>query len=163
MRPWNQRPREIAYLFNPAFCALVLREVVSGFVEEVPTGMSYPLLFLVLPIVLHKATREALPRSVATKMHPWIQEHEEARIGFARRCAGLAPYTREAVLFACLEGLLAFSAGGMLVAPRKRLPRTDWGSDFDCTVCMERARFVGRWLATAGDNATVLAMWGVRP
>src|ERR1039457_6981771 len=58
MRIWNDRPPEIAHLFNPAFCALLIREGVLGFVEVSPGGMPYPLVFLLLPIVLHKATRD---------------------------------------------------------------------------------------------------------
>ncbi len=163
MSSWNDRPREIAHLFNPAFCALVIREAVLGFVEVSPSGMPYPVVFLLLPIVLHKATRQALPTTVATKMHPWIQEHQEARIGFSERCAAVAAYTREAVLFAATGALLTFSAEATLQAPRLRLRRPPWPPDSESAICRQKARFVGRWLATAGDTATVFAMWGVRP
>jgi hypothetical protein len=49
MRIWNDRPPEIAHLFNPAFCALLIREGVLGFGEVSPGGMPYPLVFLLLP------------------------------------------------------------------------------------------------------------------
>lgn len=163
MRPWNDRPPEIAHLFNPAFCALLVREGVLGFMEVSPSGMPYPLVFLLLPIVLHKATRESLPVTVSTKMHPWIQQHQEARIGFSERCAAIAAYTREAILFAATGTFLAFTQEGTLHAPRLRLRRPTWPPDSESATCRQRARFVGRWLATAGDNATIFAMWGVRP
>ena len=76
MKRWSERPPEVAHLFNPAFCALLLREAVRGFAEVSPSGMPHPLVFLLLPIVLHKATRESLPGSITTKMHPWLQEHQ---------------------------------------------------------------------------------------
>jgi hypothetical protein len=163
MRPWNDRPPEIAHLFNPAFCALLIREGVLGFMEVSPSGMPYPLVFLLLPIVLHKATRESLPATVATKMHPWIQQHQEARIGFSERCRAVAAYTRQAIVFAATGTLLAFSQDGTLQAPRLRLRRPPWPPDSESATCRQRARFVGRWLATAGDNATIFAVWGVRP
>jgi hypothetical protein len=31
MRVWQERPIEIAHLFNPAFCALLMAAAVSGF------------------------------------------------------------------------------------------------------------------------------------
>jgi hypothetical protein len=163
MRLWNDRPPEIASLFNPAFCALLIRQGVLGFMEVSPHGMPYPLVFLLLPIVLHKATRESLPATIATKMHPWIQEHQEARVGFSERCAAVAAHTREAILFAASGTLLTFSQDGALQAPRLRLRRPPWPSDSESATCSQRARLVGRWLASAGDVATIFAMWGVRP
>jgi hypothetical protein len=49
MRLWNDRPPEIAHLFNPAFCAVLIREGVLGFMDVSPGGMPYPLVFLLLP------------------------------------------------------------------------------------------------------------------
>ena len=163
MTLWNDRPPEIAHLFNPAFCALLIREGVVGFMEVSPGGMPYPLVFLLLPIVLHKATRESLPPTIATKMHPWIQQHQEARVGFSERCAAVAAYTREAILFAASGTLLTFSQDGALQSPRLGLRRAPWPPDSESMTCRQRARFVGRWLAKAGDNATIFAMWGIRP
>ena len=48
-------------------------------------------------------------------------------------------------------------------APRLRLNQLPWPSDSESAACRKRAHFVGRWLALAGDNATIFAMWGVRP
>jgi hypothetical protein len=87
---------------QPGFLRALIRGGVLGFMEVSPGGMPYPLVFLLLPIVLHKATRESLPGTVATKMHPWIQQHQGARVGFSERCAAVAAYTRESILFARL-------------------------------------------------------------
>ena len=145
MRAWNDRPTEVAALFNPAFSALLIREGILGFTGQNPNGMPYPLVFILLPIVLHKATRLALPKSVATKMHPWIQQNQEARIGFSDRCVGIREYTREAILFASASGLVTFSNDATLHAPRQRLKRLSWPTDSESAICRERARFVGRW------------------
>ena len=75
MKPWHERPTEIANLFNPAFCALIVRDGSQGFAEHNPTGMPYPLAFVLLPIVLHRGTRNILPKTIATKLHPWIEQH----------------------------------------------------------------------------------------
>ena len=163
MKTWAERPAEIANLFNPAFCAIVLRQSVRGFVQEKGEGLPFALAFLVLPIVLHKRTRELLPKSIATKMHPWIQDHQDVRVGFAGRCCALLPHTQEAIVFAATNDLLAMSANGRIEAPQVPLPSASWPDDSEPAVCISRARFVGRWLSTAGDVATIFAMWGVRP
>lgn len=54
--------REAQNVQNPALGAVVLWRFCCGFVESHPTGDAprLPLLFLVLPIVLHQATAELL-------------------------------------------------------------------------------------------------------
>jgi hypothetical protein len=163
MRPWPQRPIEIAHLFNPAFCALLLREGVVGFDEQGHSGMPYPLSFVLLPIVLHKFTRDALPVKVSTRMHPWLQDNQEARIGFAARCAAIATYTREAVLFASSAGLVVFSEDARILPARVKPRKLPWPNDSESITCLRKARFLGRWMASAGGVATIFAMWGIRP
>ncbi|MFZ0913358.1 MAG: three component ABC system middle component [Candidatus Korobacteraceae bacterium] len=163
MKPWSKRPVEVATLLNPAFCALLLRECVKGFVQKNPEGIPYPLLALLLPIVLHKFTRELLPAKISTKMHPWLQEHQDVRIGFAQRCAALVPYYREATLFGCTRALLAFTEAGLITAPPLGNQPKLWGSHTEVAECLKQAHFVGRWFSGAGDVRTIYAMWGIRP
>ena len=162
MKRWSERPPEVAHLFNPAFCALLLREAVRGFDEVSPSGMPHPLVFLLLPIVLHKATRESLPGLITTKMHPWLQEHQEARIGFCERCAAILPHTREAILFAMNAQIVTLSQDGSMQPPVCGL------TSFLGRVTRNRRRAgnerICRALAGLGRrNATIFAMWGVRP
>ncbi len=134
-----------------------------GFTEQSQNGMPYPLIFLLLPIVLHKNTRETLPKSLATKMHPWLQQNEEVKIGFSDRCAAITGYTREAILFGVAGTLFRFSSDLTLQAPPLRLPPLAWPRDSEPVICRQRARFVGKWLATAGDVTTIFATWGILP
>ena len=155
------RPVEVAHLFNPAFCALVIREAVLGFQDKSPSGMPFPLFFLLLPIVLHKRTRLLLPSNVGTKMHPWLQANQEVRIRFADRCIALLPDSREAIVFAASRGFLGITAGRIVA---RRIPLSlPWPAGSEPELCIKKARFLGRWMALAGSITTIFAMWGVRP
>lgn len=57
---WEQRPLEIAYLLNPAFCGEIVRQCIPSYTSEARVGSTYTLTFLVLPIVLHSETRSAI-------------------------------------------------------------------------------------------------------
>lgn len=162
MRLWNERPPEVAHLFNPAFCALILRECVLGFQERNPSGMPFPLIWFLLPIVLHKRTRLLLPKTLATKMHPWIQDNQEVRIGFAGRCTALLPNSREAFVFAANAGLLTLDRG-FIRAYRYPTLSVPWPKDSEPESCIEKARFLGKWIGTVGAVTTIFAMWGVCP
>lgn len=161
MLPWSQRPIE-ANLFNPAFCALVLRHAVDTYQKRALRGMDFSMAFVVLPVVLHKATRERLPNIITTKMHVWAQRHHEVRIGFASRMQNMVPVTKEAVLFGVQHGALRFNEEGAIVLGTSTLVDYAVESESEAAKCLKRATFVGRWFADAGTTATFLAAWGVK-
>ena len=162
-RPWSKRPIEIAHLLNPAFCSILLRESIVGCQQEAGTGMPYALASLVLPVVLHKPTRDLLPKTITTKLHAWIQDNQSARIGFAERVRWTVPYTKEALHYASRADLIGISDDGLLISKKKRLKKLPWPKTSEPSVCKSKARFVGRWFSLAGDTATLLATWGIRP
>jgi hypothetical protein len=165
MKPWAERPTELAYLFNPAYCGWLLREAVDGYAAEKPEGMPLPLAFLVLPVVLHRPTRECLPRAVTTVLQAWLQEHPEARVNIAERTGELAPFAREALLLLATRGHLVFAEDGSLTTAGKL--RQGKGALIDRSGDLKesllKAKFVGRWFALAGTSSSVFQAWGVCP
>jgi hypothetical protein len=164
MTPWTERPPEIANLFNPAFCGILVARAVGSFVSEAGDGMPFPLTFLILPIVLHEQTREALPRSKATWMIQWLQRNPEVRMGFASRTRSLSPCTRESLMFMFAHGYLLIGAGGKVSpgAPSPRVSELE-GRSQEYKKCIGKADLLGKMLARAGTTATIFALWGVRP
>src|SRR5205085_2738328 len=122
-----------------------------------PAGMPLPLAFLILPVILHEATRARVPTAVTTKLHVWLQEHPEVRVNFAERTMELAPFTREALLFLVARGHLQVAEDGAITVTGK-LGRGKAGllehSD-EMKESLSKAKFVGRWFASAGEPATV--------
>ena len=161
MLPWKERPIEIAHLLNPAFCSLLLYDCIASFQENVPLGMPFTLSFLVLPIVLHKSTRESLPRTVHTKLHVWLQEKPQVRIAFAQRTRELAPYTREGILFGLRSGNIDIDTGKLLVVNNLNDSNL-WSDKEETSVCRKKAKFVGHWLAQSGSVSSIFVMWGIR-
>jgi hypothetical protein len=165
MKTWAERPTELAYLLNPAFCGWLLREAVEGYTSVKPARMPLPLAFLILPVVLHQATRGQVPAAVTTKLHVWLQEHPEVRVNFAERTKELAPFTREALLFLVARGQLQVADDGAVTVVGK-LGRGKAGlleHSEEMKESLSRAKFIGRWFATAGEPATVFQNWGVCP
>jgi Family of unknown function (DUF6521) len=160
--PWLQRPIEVANLFNPAFCALLVHQAVKSYELETGRGMSYSTAFVVLPVVLHKGTRELLPHSIATKLHAWLQTNEQVRVGFAERMQQMTQLTREGLLFAMQhQALVLDKAGAMAVGPRK-LGKLDVDKESETALCVKKAEFVGRWFASVPNPVALLALWGIK-
>lgn len=162
---WDERPTEVANLLNPAFTGAMLRMAVSGFFREAHTGMPFELAALVLPFALHEATRSRLPRAVSTLLHTWLQENRDVVVQFPERTRSLVPYTKEAIMFACQRGVLTVDDDGTVCpgdAALKQLPSYKKTND-DIKAALNRAEFVGRWLALSGTSVTILTLLGVRP
>ena len=161
MLPWNRRPIE-ANLVNPAFCALVLHQTIEGYRKVALRGMDFSLAFLVLPVVLHKATRDLIPISIATKLHVWVQRHHEVRIGFAQHMQNTVPITKEALLFGMQHEAIQLDEQGALVVGKQKLEPFEAKPDSEVDTCLKKALFVGRWFADAGSTASVIAAWDVK-
>ncbi len=165
MRAWAVRPQEEAYLLNPAFCCTILTAAISEYVNVASEGVPFPLSFMMLPIVLHKATRESLPRDVRTTMAAWLHDHASARVLFYERLISLKPHTGEALRFGMSHNWIFHSSGALLVNTlgRSGVRRAVHNLSDEARECVMRARFLGRWFAVGGTAETVMAFWGVNP
>ena len=161
MKPWNERPVEIRNLFNPAFCGLVLSRALTSFQETNEKGMPFSLSLLVLPLCLHRQTRDVLRAEKRSYFLKIAAEHPELQVGLARRCTDILPFTFEGFGLLMQSGLLAVDDSGRLrIGPgiRKKLAGTE-----ESIECQRAAAFLGREFARIGDRSTVYATLGVRP
>jgi Family of unknown function (DUF6521) len=157
---WERRPLEERANYNPAFLALLLREAADGYITESQRTLPVPLAFLALPLVLHRTTRESLPKIISTSMPIWLQEHPFLREGFVARVRAVAPAVREALVTALTTGLLELDRGALTPAAEPGKARH---ATTESRAVAARARFVGRWLSRAGDIDTIFFLWGVKP
>lgn len=164
MKPWSKRPLEEANLLNPAFCCLTISTYISSYTDFNNEGMPYPLIFMGLPIILHKSTRDSFPYSIRTSLPFWIQENVDRRILFFERTVSLKPYTQEALLFGLLHNWLVLKNGKFQATINstdiKRFLRQLEGESM---ACIKQANFLGKWFASAGSAETVMSLWGIRP
>ncbi len=165
MKDWANRPKEEAYLLNPAFCCTILVVAMKAFENVSEQGVPFPLTFMFLPIILHKPTREKLPPSTSTSMAVWIQENADSRVLFYERLVSLKPYTKEAIQFGMLAEWIVPGDSGLLKTTRcdSDVNRYLRELDAEARLCVLRARFLGKWFGMAGETHTVMAFWGVRP
>jgi hypothetical protein len=164
MRPWLERPNEFANLFNPAFCAYLLRNALAGFEEISEEGIPFAQIFFILPLILHKKTRELLPKSAGTKLHVWIQKNPSILIGLPSRIRNLVPFTREAIMFGLHMDFFAITENGNVISRKARLRKKPrWPSDSEPGRILRKSQLIGKLLANAGNTTTIYTLFGVRP
>jgi hypothetical protein len=147
MNPWNKRSAEDQSLFNPTFCALLLRTACKNYPTGAPQTqpLPLPLSFFVLPIVLNQPLRQSLP-SLRTGIATWAASHPEHIAGFGDRASEMADVTREAIQFGCAQKWLSVSGSGLGVGSailRSDPPKLPSDTD-DVRDCYSAARFLGR-------------------
>ncbi len=166
MQAWSKRAIEEANLLNPAFCAVLLAKAAEEFAKKNQQPFPFALAFLVLPVVLHRGTRTSLPGSTITALLPWIQNNREQLVNFPERVRSLRAITREGILFGTQHDTLVVTESGGIAVGARRLSATDRRTGLftdEARECVERAGFLGRWLAAAGTPAMIYSAWGIAP
>ncbi|WP_308410851.1 MULTISPECIES: three component ABC system middle component [Burkholderia] len=158
---------EYRALFNPAFCAVLLREACLGAERESKSRdvepLSFAASFLVLPAVLHEPIRRELPKTIATSFATWLAENPLLRSQFASLARVTKDITRKGLLFGSTHGALSLAAGQVHAAGSMKIqvPELDEAKS-EMGQCLRGAHFMGRWLALAGNTTTTLALIGMR-
>lgn len=162
MNSWNRRAREVAYLLNPAFCGRILYTTIYTYVKK--TGIAFPfsLVYLILPLVLHKETRTNI--TSRTQLHLWVQKNPQLLIDFPKRVSELIPITNEAVEFLFQTGKLELTTNAGLKASTAsgKLSKSKC-VDAEISDCLSKCEHIARWFATSGKPENVYIALGVRP
>ena len=162
MKPWNQRPREVRTLFNPAFCGLVLARGMEGFMEAANRPMPFSLTLLILPLCLHKRTRDQLKAANRSYLTSILQDHPEIRVDLAQRARGLMPYTMEAFGYLMACDVITIDDAGA-IALKTEMVRKNLSGSQDTKDCQTVARSLGKKLALLNDRVTIYTTLGIRP
>jgi hypothetical protein len=165
MKTWDKRPVEVANLLNPAFCCLVMTSSIVGYSSNGKKGMELPLLFIVLPIILQKKTRDKLPRTSRTSLASWINDNQLLRLSLQERVIHLKPFVEESILFGLFHNWLFLNESGILETKinDNDINRLLRKFESETKECVQRSKLVGKWFAKSGSTETVMALWGVRP
>jgi len=162
MKPWDQRPFEIRNLFNPAFCGLILFRALQGYEDENARGMPFSLSLLVLPLCLHKDSREVIADSPRSYLLKTTEQNQKILVGFPNRVTQMLPYTFEGFGLLMERGCIAIGDDGRIQAVPKKVRKTINGTD-ETVACQKVARIIGREFARIADRVTIYTTFGVRP
>lgn len=123
--------------------------------------MPWELAFLVVPLVLHRTTRTAYPRSAATHFTKWVNENAEALARFSANASAFSPYVREGLRYGLRSGTLALTIDAGLSAT---IPKhTKLARDTELRQIATAAALTGAWFARAGTVENVFNQLGVSP
>jgi hypothetical protein len=161
MKAWCERPAELAYLLNPAFCGTILHEFFYWYKRASGRDVPYALAFLPLPIVLPARTREKLT-ATTRQLQSWISANESVRIELGRMTRDMMPFTREALVFLAQRKLIQLTADGEFHVPT-RLAGLNKAARGETLEMIQTAARLAKLAANAGNPDTIYAQLGLRP
>jgi hypothetical protein len=162
MKRWDERPFEVRNLFNPAFCGLISFRALQGYEEENPDGMPFSLTLLVLPLCLHKVSRQVIADSPRSYLLKTVEKNPQLLVGFADRARSMMPFAFEAFGLLMERGCFTVSPDGRLKTVPDRVRKSITGTS-ESVSCQRTARIIGKEFARIADRATVYTTFGVRP
>lgn len=147
-------------LYNPGFIGALIGTAAHGHHQDFHSPLPAALAFLVAPMVLHKPTRDSLPR-LNGRLANWAERNPLIRAELQRRAPRLTDVTRQSLRFGLGANLLTVEGNGF--GPGSALINLDFEESVDAGACFTYAERLGRWLSRAGPPSTIYGLLGLRP
>ena len=158
---WNEKPQEIAYLFNPSFLASIILYALDGYGECMP----FTEVYLICPLILHKETRGRISSSQRSSLYSWAMKNEDVLADFPERASALVVYANEAIEFLLGYKLIEITKEGIMrTSVNKRIQLSKiLELDGEISDCMKKAKCIGRWFFKMHTPDNIYSALGVRP
>lgn len=158
----TQQPREVFNLLNPAFCGEILVHCIQSYSRLMKGPMPYPLLYLILPLVLHKETRDKLAVKSQEFLHTWIQTNQYLFSDFSRRTKELVPITSDAIVFLLQNNIIVLDSFANVSVTKFEINNNS-NRDDEINDCVDKSKTIGRMFARSGSVANIFRVLGVSP
>jgi hypothetical protein len=162
VKRWNHRPVEIRNLFNPAFCGLILFRAMQGYEEKDLRGIPFSLSLLVLPLCLHKDSREVMASSPRSYLLKTIEKNPQVHVDFADRVIAMLPFAFEGFGLLMERSCILVADDGRIQTIPDKVLKSVKGTD-ETKSCQRVAHYVGREFARIADRVTIYTTFGIRP
>lgn len=157
--PWNDRQKDFAHYFNPAYLGVLTWGLVKGYNSE-GGGMPLSLVFPAVPLLLHPASRDNMPRTVRARFSNWLRENPSVRAELPIATQMLVPRMKEGLLISMGSSWISAEEQNLFAASRG--PTAVKTADaFKSDI--KRAEFLGKWFVRCGDEREIYQQMGIQP
>lgn len=155
--------REAFNLLNPAFCGKILLHCIQSYSKSMKGPMPYPLLYLILPLILHKETRDHLPVKSQEFLHTWVQSNQYLFLDFAKRTKELVSITNYAITFLLQNNAIILDSFANVAITAIELNDKSYSGDDEINDCSAKSKTIGRMFARSGKVSNIFRVLGVSP
>lgn len=137
------RSPEAVALFNTVLTSELLVNACWSKAQSGSTGLDWPTAFLILPLTLHPATRESLPRDRRITLARWAIRQHDLLADMDFRVANMAQPTKRAIRRGLRVGRLGLEGTTLVALKRPKQSMNGWPEELQQSI--KAARFCGQW------------------
>ena len=163
IKAWNQRNPIIANLLNPAFCGEVIRRTADAHNKATNTSFPFAYAFLVLPILLHKDTRDRMPKTTRSYLFAWVEDNEDLFYNFSTRARQMVPFAKESILFLLQNKLIEIDGKGQIIVTTKRIKQYSGDDLEEVNTILKKSKMLGKWLSHNSSINSVYSFFRITP
>lgn len=163
IKAWNQRNPIVANLLNPAFCGEVLRRTADAYNKSTNTNFPFAFAFLVLPILLHKDTRDRMPKTTRSYLFAWVEDNEDLFYNFSIRARQMVPFTKESILFLLQNDLIELDDKSQIIVTAKKIKRYSGDDLEEVNDILKKSEMLGKWLSHNSSINSVYSFFRITP
>lgn len=160
---WEERNTIVANLFNPAFCGEVIRVVINSYNRHTKNIFPFAFSFIILPILLHKKTRDKMPRTIRTYFFVWVEENDNLFFDFSLRTKSMVKYTKEALQFLLAYQKIVITREGEIATSIEKVKLINKEDFEEYNEIIKKAEMLGKWLATTSDVKSIYSFFRITP
>ncbi|WGS60302.1 three component ABC system middle component [Vibrio lentus] len=153
---------EVTELLNPAFCALIYASIVDGYNSKSKLKIPMYMPYVLMPVVLHKESRRAIPGTSRSKLHIWLQNEPQITIGLTDRINNLESYISRGSMILKSNNFMVLDENFRISLKNKRKLQTMIKESEYISEYTNRARCLGNICGSFNSESTLLALLGVK-
>ena len=113
--------------------------------------------------MLHKETRERLPRSTRTYFFVWVENNDNLFFDFSKRAKNMVKYTKEALSFSIAYNKMHINEKGEIETDMSRVKKFN-GEEYDeYNDILKKAQLLGKWLSFTSDVKSIYSFLRITP
>ena len=163
IKSWNERNPIVANLLNPAFCGEIIRRTAGSYNKATNSNFPFEYCFLVLPILLHKQTRDRMPKTTRSYLFAWVEDNNDLFFNFPIRAEQMVPFAKEAVVFLLQNNFIELDAKNQITVMGKRVKRYKGDDLNEVETILKKSEMLGKWFSHNSNINSVYSFFRITP
>lgn len=160
MNTWNNRPFDVANLYNPAYLGRIMTAYVESYSKTTGRGLPLEILYVTLPLIFVKSYRDRLPLRSNALFHKWLMENNDIKFNYFSSVKQLLPYIKEALIFLVQRKIILLEGNELcLINSIKQKLKTD---TLEVQSTLKKAVFMGKWISKIEEPEMIYSFMEVQ-
>ena len=160
MKHWNNRPFDVANLYNPAYLGRILVEYIDSYKIATKKGIPLEIIYVTFPLIIVKSLQKRLPKKSNAIFHKWLIENSDLKFNYFNTVIQYLPFIKEAIIFLLQRNIIALEKNTLRI--NKQIRKTLKSDTNEIKQTLKKASFMGKWVAKIDDSEVIYSLMEVQ-